>query len=281
MSEITQWTCPTCKQAVLTPFCAQCGEERHVPQEFTLRGLAAKGIHAFTSVDARVLRTKWCLLRHPGQLTLSWTAGVRKPYVAPFQLFLIANVLFFALQWLTGTNIFSSTLDSHLHHQDWNELAESLLAKRLAKTHVPRDVYAPVFDRAVVLNAKSLIVLMTVPFALLLPVVFFRARRPFATHVAFSLHHYTFLLLLFCVAVLAAKVSAWLGAGGIDSPMTDNVLTIINLAACALYLYAAIGPVYEADGALRVVKAVLLTLAVGAIVLGYRFVLFLITLYGT
>jgi hypothetical protein len=29
------------------------------------------------------------------------------------------------------------------------------------------------------------------------------------------------------------------------------------------------------------VKAVLLTLAVGAIVLGYRFVLFLITLYGT
>jgi hypothetical protein len=48
-----------------------------------------------------------------------------------------------------------------------------------------------------------------------------------------------------------------------------------------LYLYAAIGPVYGASGAMRVAKAVVLTLAVGLIVLGYRFVLFLITLYGT
>jgi len=42
------------------------------------------------------------LLQHPGELTLAWTRGVRKPYVAPFQLFLIANVLFFALQSATG-----------------------------------------------------------------------------------------------------------------------------------------------------------------------------------
>ncbi|WP_422822987.1 DUF3667 domain-containing protein [Variovorax humicola] len=27
----------------------------------------------------------------------SWMEGIRKPYVAPFQLFLLANVLFFAL----------------------------------------------------------------------------------------------------------------------------------------------------------------------------------------
>lgn len=36
-----------------------------------------------------------------------------------------------------------------------------------------------------------------------------------------------------------------------------------------------------ARAALRVLQAIVLTLAVGAIVLGYRFALFLITLYGT
>ena len=275
------WVCPTCQRPVLTPFCAQCGEEPHAPDEFTLRGLAAKGLHALTSIDARVMRTAWCLLRHPGRLTLAWTAGARKPYVAPFQLFLIANVLFFGLQWLTSMNIFSSTLDSHLHHQDWSELARSLLAQRLDKTQVPFELYAPVFDRTVVLNAKSLIVLMTLPFALLLPLLFFRERRPFMAHMAFSLHHYTFLLLLFCAALVAAKLSALLGGGGLDSPAVDNVLTVINLVACALYLYAAIGTVYGATGALRVVKALVLTIAVGLIVLAYRFALFLITLYGT
>jgi len=281
VTDTVQWTCPTCRKTVPTPFCAQCGEEPLEPHDLTLRGLTEKLLHALTSIDARVVRTARCLLRYPGELTLAWTGGVRKPYVAPFQLFLIANVIFFALQWLTGANVFSSTLDSHLHHQDWSELARSLLAQRLETTHTQLERYAPVFDRAVVLNAKSLIVLMMMPFALLLPLMFFRERRPFMSHVVFSLHLYTFLLLLFCVALLVAKFSALIGGGGLDSPLVDKVLSVINLAACALYLYAAIGPVYGTSGTMRAVKAIVLALAVGAIVLGYRFVLFLITLYGT
>ena len=86
---------------------------------------------------------------------------------------------------------------------------------------------------------------------------------------------------MFCVALVAAKLSAWLGLGGLDSPLVDNVLSVANLAACAVYIHLAIGPVYGATGALRATKAVGLALAAGAIVLGYRFVLFLITLYAT
>jgi hypothetical protein len=147
--------------------------------------------------------------------------------------------------------------------------------------HTSLEQYELAFDRAVVLNATSLILLMTLPFALFLPLVFFRERRPFMAHVAFSLHLYTFLLLLFCVALLAARLSAALGIGGLDAPMVDNVLSVANLAACTIYIYLAIGPVYGAAGALRVTKAIVLALAVGAIVLGYRLVLFLITLYLT
>lgn len=281
MCNTASWTCPTCKATVTTPFCARCGEEPLPPRDLTLPGLAEKVIHALTSIDARAARSAWALLRHPGQLTLAWTSGVRKRYVAPFQLFLIANVLFFALQWLTGENVFSSSLDSHLHHQDWSELAQSLLAGRLEATHRSFEQYQAVFDRAVVLNAKSLILLMTVPFALLLPLAFFRERRPFMVHVVFSLHLYTFLLLVFCVALLAAKLSALLGFGGLDAPRVDNVLSVANLAVGATYLYLAVGPVYDAAGAGRLVKAAGLALAVAAIVLGYRFLLFVITLYGT
>ena len=139
----------------------------------------------------------------------------------------------------------------------------------------------PVFDRAVALNAKSLIVLMTMPFALLLPLVFIREHRPFMAHVVFSLHLYTFLLLLFCVALLAAKSSALLGYGGLEAPIVDNVLSVVNLVACTLYLYLAVGPVYGATGAMRILQVIVLAIAVAAIVLGYRFALFLITLYAT
>ena len=102
------------------------------------------------------------------------------------------------------------------------------------------------------------------------------------THVVFALHLYTFLLLLFCIALLAAKLSALLGFGRSRyTPMVDNVLSAINLAACAVYIYLAVRPVYGATGVLQVAKSIALALAAAAIVLGYRFVLFFITLYGT
>ena len=279
MTDSVNWTCPTCNVLVTTHFCAHCGEEPLARRDLTLRGLGEKLLHALTSIDARTMRSAWKLLRHPGELTLAWTRGVRKSYVAPFQLFLIANILFFGVQWLTSENVFSSSLDSHLHHQDWSDLAESLLARRLEAAHTTLEQYEPVFDRAVVLNAKSLILLMTIPFALILPLAFFRDRRPFMTHVAFSLHLYTFLLLLFCVALLLARFSELLGFGGLDVSRVDNVLSIANLAACTVYIYLASGPVYGDSGKLRAAKAFLLALTVATIVLGYRFVLFLITLY--
>jgi hypothetical protein len=275
------WRCPACQVEVTTRFCARCGEEPVSPRDLTLRGIAGRLVHAFTSIDARTARSAWKLVRHPGELTRVWVAGIRKPYVSPFQLFLVANAVFFAIQWATGENVFSSSLESHLHHQDWSEVARSALSRHLAETRMPIEQYAPIFDRAVVLNAKSLIVLMTVPFGLLLPLVFLRARRPFMTHVVFSLHLYTFLLLLFCVALLIAKLCAMLGLGGLESAPVDNVLSVANLLACALYLYVAIGPVYGSAGVSRVAQTLALVLAVSAIVLGYRFALFFITLYGT
>ncbi len=280
MTEAVAWTCPTCRVEVETPFCARCGEEPVVPADLTLRGLSAKLVHALTAIDARALRSVGVLIRQPGRLTLAWTGGIRKPYIAPFQLFLIVNVVFFAVQWATGENVFSSSLDSHLHHQDWSETAQSLLTHRLDTTHRVLAEFAPTFDRVVVLNAKSLILLMALVFALPLPLGFLGERRPFMTHVVFALHLYTFLLLLFCVALLAARLSRAAGFGGLETPLVDDVLTVVNLTGCAVYLFLSIESVYGTGGVWRVAKTLLLTIVAAAIALGYRFVLFLITLYN-
>ena len=275
------WTCPTCGGTVATPYCSACGEHPLLPRELTLRGLFAQLFQAFSSIDGRLVRSVRRLVCQPGALTVAYLRGRRKRYTGPFQLFLLANVLFFAMQSLTHTNIFSSPLDAHLHRQDWSSVARPLVQSRLETMRTTLDRYAPVFDQAVVVNAKSLIILMVVPFALLLPIVFHRSRRPFVAHVAFSLHLYAFLLLLFCASVTVAAVERWLGGDGLDSARIDHILSVINLSACATYLYLATGTVYGASGAPRLLKAMALALAVGCIVLGYRFALLLITLYST
>ncbi|AGW92965.1 MULTISPECIES: DUF3667 domain-containing protein [Cupriavidus] len=281
MSANGTWTCPTCRRPVGTPFCPQCGEAPLAPRDLTMRGLLGNLLHALTSVDGKMVRTFWCLLRYPGSLTMSYLAGARKPYIAPIQLFLVANVFFFAVQSLTGANVFSSTLDSHMYQQDWSELARSMVAERLRVSHRSLESYGPVFNRAVVLNAKSLVVLMTIPFALLLSLVFAAKRKALMTHIVFSLHLYTFMLLLFSLAIVASALYARVGGPGLQDAMVDNVLTLIILAACGVYVYAAEARVFDVNGAGRVVSAVALTLAAGGIVIGYRFVLFLITLYST
>jgi hypothetical protein len=207
--------------------------------------------------------------------------GPRKPYVAPFQIFLFANVVFFGVQSLSSTNIFGATLESQLHDQDWSEFAQSLVTERLDATHRSLEIFAPVFDHAAALNAKSLIILMAVPFALLLPVVFIRSRQPFMVHAVFSLHLYTFLMLLFSISLFVATADVVLGGAGLKSPRMDNALSAFNFIACAAYLFLATGAVYGATWPVKTIKALLLAVLVGALVLAYRFTIFLVTLYGT
>jgi hypothetical protein len=275
------WTCPNCLQGVETPFCPQCGERPVEPPDLGPKGIAAQAVKSIGGIDGRFFRSLRMLVSRPGALTEAYLQGRRKPFLGPFPLFFLANVLFFSVQSLTHTKIFSSTLDSHLHRQDWSELAQRMVSRHLTKAHLALDSYAPIFDQAVVLNAKALVVLMALPFAALLPLLFHRSRQPFAVHVAFSLHLYAFLLLMFCVALGIAAIDLGLGGAGLASARMDNVLTALNLAVCATYVYLAIGRVYGLRGVLRGAAAVGLTLAVGAIVLGYRFMVFAITLFTT
>jgi hypothetical protein len=275
------WVCPTCHCKVATPFCPECGERPLAPRDLTLRGMFAQLLHAFTSIDGRLIRSFRCLVNHPGVLTVAYVHGRRASYIGPFQLFLLANILFFAAQSLTGANIVGVTIASHLNGQDWSEVAQELVAKRLDVLQTTMERYAPVFNQAIVLNAKTLIILMVVPFALLLPLTFYGTRQPFATHVTFSLHFYAFLLLLFCVSLAVSAADVMFGGAGLESPRLDNILSVINFAAAALYLYIAAGAVYGSRGVSRAIRVLALTVGAAAILLGYRFLLFLITLYGT
>lgn len=273
------WTCPSCDTRVTAPYCSECGEKRPRAHDLSLFELAGEVFHAFTHIDGKFLRSFRQLVNHPGALTVAYAGGQRVTYLGPVPMFFIANVVFFAVQSMTSTNIFSSTLDSHLYQQDWSELAQSLVARRLSELQTTLDSYAPLFNQAAVIYAKSLIILMALPFSLLLPLAFFRSRHTLVVHAVFALHLYAFLLLLFCFSLAIAAFDVMLGGGGLNSPRLDNILSVFNLSACAAYLYAATGAFYGASGIGRVVKSIALAVAVAAIVLGYRFVIFLIVLH--
>ena len=281
MSDTAQWICPACNTPVTTPYCPACGERQPHPRELTLRGLLRQAVGAFTSLDGRLWRSLENLLRRPGALTVLYYQGPRKPYISPFALFLLMNVLFVAMEVLPGSNIFSTPLDKHLHNQPWSPLAQELVAHRLQETNTTLDAYAPIFNQAVARNAQSLVILTVLPFALFPPLLFRKSRLPFAVHLAFSLHFHAFLLLLISIALLIPAIDLWLGGAGLASKTLDNGIAIGLLLICAVYLYLSAGRVYGGSWVTRIFQAAVLVVATANIFLGYRFILLLITLYTT
>src|SRR5688572_29786928 len=212
MASATSWICPSCGIEVYTAFCSSCGERPLNPRDLKLRGLLSQAFIAITSVDSKVLRSFRQLLLRPGALTIAFLNGQRKPFVAALPLFLLANVLFFAAQSVSPEKVFSSSLNSHLQVQDWQMLAQRLLATKLEASNESLESYAPIFDQAVALNAKSLVILMVTPLLVLLPLLFRRSARPFAVHAVFALHAYAFQLVLLSVLLLASTLASWMGA---------------------------------------------------------------------
>jgi hypothetical protein len=275
-----KWSCPSCGRTRATFFCPTCGEEPLRPRDLSVPDMWGQFLRAFSTIDGRLARSFRTLLIRPGALSAAHVAGRRRFFLGPLQIFFIANAIFFAVQSFTHFNILSSTLDSHLHQQDWSPVAQALVDRRLVAKGVTLAAFAPGFDHAAVLNAKALIILMALAFVPFLPALFPRAHRRFGAHVVFSLHLYAFILLLFCLSLLLAEAQLRLGGAGLASPAVDMSLTLFNLAACGAYLWFAIGAFYGSRGAARIVKAAGLALAVGGIMLGYRFAIFLITLYS-
>ena len=280
MIDTLPWNCPTCHSEVATPYCPECGERALGTQELTLRGLFDQVFLALTSIDGRLIRTFRALVSRPGQLTAAYLQGQRQPYIGPVSLFLIANVLFFAVESLTGGTVFTTPLDSHLHSQPWSAVAESLVSNRLQTLQTTLDIYAPEFDRAVARNARSFIILMALSFALLPQIMFPRSRWPFVGHAVFALHLYAFMLLLFCIATTVLAVNL-VGGAGVGPENLDAGISLSLLVACAAYLHISAGAVYGGSAPNRAFKAVVLTVGVAMIVLGYRFTLLLVTLYST
>jgi hypothetical protein len=277
----TAWTCPTCATAIVSQFCPTCGERSFDERELTLRGLANQVFHALTSVDGRLLRTFARLLRHPGDLTVAYLQGQRKAYIGPVPLYLMANVVFFAAETLLGGKVLSTSLDYHLNRQPWSPWAETLVSRHLETNGLTLEAYAPIFNSALTLHARSLIIVMALCFAILPWLVFHKRRKPFVAHAVFSLHLYSFLLLLLSVADVIPALNARFTGQEAMWRVLDNVMAVLCLLACAVYMYIATKKIYDAGGATRVAHVAVMTIGVGTIVLGYRFALFLLTIYTT
>src|SRR4030095_674608 len=125
-----------------------CGEKMLEGKDLTFMGLVGQVFQTVTSVDSRLLRSLRVLMTRPGAITSAYLDGPRKPYIGPLQLFLIINVMFFAVQSFSGSPVFSTSLHAHMYEQDWSAFARTLVAHKLQAQQATPPTHAPGFSHA-------------------------------------------------------------------------------------------------------------------------------------
>jgi hypothetical protein len=283
----THWTCPTCREERATRFCGSCGEKCLEHHDLTIAGLVGHALESLTHVDGRVVRSVRDLIVRPGALTAAYMRGQRRPYFAPFQMFLVANVLFFVLQSALGFQVLSNDLGSHIgtwkgSRQHYSAIARPIAERRLAATGRTIEQYTDVFNHAVRVNAKGLVAVMVPLVGLVLLASFPRARYPVTTAIVLALHFLAFFLLLETVlmpvlAIPAGRLLSALALGWLWDPLTSAVL----IAICAAWIYKASRVVYGASATSAALKAAAIAGLLIPIIICYRFIVFLVTLYTT
>lgn len=271
-------------------YCAECGQAAPSDDDYSIRAHVADFFEHLTSLDGKIARTMWTLVRSPGLLTSDHLAGRRSRYVRPLQLFLLVNVLlFFAAPRVP---LFSYSLANYSKFAPPPPALVRSLVARAVPQHSPTadSVYARAFDDRVEAERKSLILFFAPALAVVLLVIFrgrgrdrqgqalARTPRVYGEHLIFALHVLTFVWL---VLVGWGALSAALTGRSIQR-VVGKVLWVL------LASYMLVIPAYFVAATRRVyllsrMRAIAVTIAVGVAFFGlllvYRTLLFFITYY--
>lgn len=279
-------SCVNCGKPMGAHFCPQCGEKRLEADDHRLVRLGEHMFAAFTHADGKIFLTLRGLLTRPGRLTADYLRGRRKPYIAPLQLFLICNLIFFLLYPIIGgVKTLTNDLDTHLHYLWHSGLARSMVEPRLAARELTPEAYAAIFNPAAVTQAKTLVILLVPIFSLAAMILYWRHRRLCTAHLVFALHVCSFWLLFVCAKLTLINLTLRLLREFSIFPSADAVdlgSLLFGLLAMSGYLFRATQVVFNRQHpAVTLAKAALLALALELSLQAYRVVLFFITFWST
>jgi thiamine biosynthesis protein ThiS len=190
-----EWVCPACGMEAARSFCSRCGEKKSSTSDLSVRYLLEHAAGELFHYDSKMFRSFRLLFSQPGFLTAEYLRGCRKPYLHPFQLFFVANLIYFLVQPLTGWSGLKGWLNVQTHMMFYSGFAARLAAHRMAAKHLTELQLNQAFDHIVDIQARSLVIVIVPLFALAVWLLQCRKRRYFGEHLVFALHFTAFWLM--------------------------------------------------------------------------------------
>ena len=262
--------CKNCNTKFAGNYCNNCGEKVINDGDFALMKLLSQVLDTFTHLDSKVFKTLKLLLFYPGKLSKLYTEGIRVPYMKPFQIYVIINIIFFFL--FSNDDIFR--VPSHYFFQENYDGIKTLAKVRniINETGISETQVAELYDSRSTNLAKGFLVLLIPIIALLGKLFHSKQNIQFGKHIIFSTHLITFILLLFVIS------SLFLGTAS-SNLVKRTVLVLMGF--CTLTYYTiALKNFYNNSLLMACIKGILCTLLTIITFSIYKLLISVLALYS-
>lgn len=289
---LTPLQCARCGAQSVGRYCASCGSAIGGRRDLSVKHFLREAVAAITDLDSALIGSFRALILRPGELTAAYLRGDRHRYLAPFRVFLFCNLLYFVAVAQFGITVLTAPLEVQMDEMTYRHVSRAIMVKRypaLTQAATPgqrerRDAMrvslTARYDAATESVAKLIVVVLIPFYALVLLVLYVGTRRYFAEHLTFATH----LVGIFLLAIPASGLALTgylriLALAKLHPQLGELPYVAFITAWLGAYAYAAQRVVYGSGRLATSVRTVLLVATLVPIIVAFKFVLFLVTLY--
>lgn len=273
-------TCLTCGTSFQGKFCCRCGEKIVETKERSLRYFFQELLNAFTFLDGKFPRSFNLLVRKPGELSSNFVKGIRQPYMKPVSLFFVANFLYF---FLPSFEVFNTTFYSQMDSKPLGSVVQELVEKRVQDQPIAIGNLEILYNQNSGDWAKLLLVIIVVLFSGILTLVNFSRSRFYSDHLALSFEFLSYTILFVALIFRAITAVLYITGTWLSINMRwlfDDETVFLLPTVCVLLLYFLVRAqrtFYQNSWFIALIKSVVLLGGFAAVIMIYRFILFLVT----
>ncbi|CAD0005540.1 DUF3667 domain-containing protein [Flavobacterium salmonis] len=303
-------TCLNCRHVVEQKFCPNCGQENSDSRK-TFHHLFVHFFEDLTHYENAFWKTIRNLLFKPATLTKEYLSGKRLSYLAPVRLYIFISFITFLLIAMLpvkvnennksekeiNKEIAKTTQELNIKKED-NKYFHFLNMKKIdsiqkhgkeedklnatsywfaekaihiSEKYTKKEIFIK-FTESFFHNLPKILFIIMPFFAFFLWLFHNKKKWYYFDHGIFTLHYFSFLLLIFLVMFIIDRV---VGLFGEDSPLNviSTITSIVGTIWMCYYFYPAHHRFYGESRIVSFVKSVLL------FIINSLFILFLLTVY--